>query len=110
MDPTHSLFKPVWIPRYIPVDKEATELQVYTFASSICRYEYLSFRFEKIPLRFSSFINTLRAMYGRYLVTCIFKLVFQIKQGVFVLSENDQFFPGNNPLRVEELTQLSEFL
>jgi len=90
MNPPHSLFKPVGIPRNIPVDQQPAKLEVNPFACRIGGNQYLC-TLCKLNLDSSSFIYRFSAMDCNHLVPVIGKSVGQVVQRVLVFRKNDQF-------------------
>ena len=103
MDTSHTLFQSVWIPWNVPVDKQATELEIDTLASRICTDENLHIGRHKAALSLTSFIYGHTTMNGCDRIAIVAQSLLQIEQGILMLGEDDQFLPIHYPLRGKQM-------
>lgn len=112
VNPSHALFESVGVPGDVPVDKQATELEVDTLSGSIGSDENLRVGPGEIPLRLATFIHPFTTMDGRYLLaTTTGQPFLKIMEGIAVFGKNHKFFTVfEDAVRTEQFLQHLELL
>ena len=110
VDTSHTLLQSVGVPGNVPVDEQATELEVDAFTCCVRGNQNLGLIPHKGILGLTALIHILSAMDCRHFVATVAEALCQVDERVFVLSEDDQLLAVDDTFGVEELFELLEFL